>query len=86
MAVCTYHNDRPGIGVCMRCRSVICRECTTRLEGINYCHACLSALGRRAESPTSGRFFRALTAFLLLAGTWLFFAGLFWLVEGKFAP
>jgi len=70
----------------MHCRSVICGECATRLEGINYCHACLSALGRKTEPPASGRFSRGVTAFLVLAGTWLFFAGLFWLVEGKFAP
>ena len=84
MAGCAYHNDRPGIGVCMRCRSVVCAECTTRLEGINYCHACLGALGRKTDLSL-GRLSQVLTAVVVLGGTWLFFAGLFWLVEGIFA-
>ena len=47
MALCKYHPDRPGVGVCMRCRAVICAACCTRLEGINHCHACLKALAAR---------------------------------------
>ena len=38
---CHYHPDRPGLGVCVECREVICRECTTQFEGINRCASCL---------------------------------------------
>ena len=37
---CHYHPDRTGLGICVECRRVICRECTTPFEGINRC-ACL---------------------------------------------
>ena len=85
MAFCTYHRDRPGIGICMRCRAVICAECSTRLEGINYCHACLKALGRKTDS-SGGRFASLMAAVLILGATWLLFTGMFWLIEGRFAP
>src|SRR5207245_3384833 len=55
MASCKYHPDRPGVGVCMRCRAVICNDCCTRLDGVNHCHACLKALGRPADSPSHYR-------------------------------
>jgi hypothetical protein len=47
---CHRHPDRPGLGVCVECRQVICRECTTQFEGINRCARCLDlrlARGRR---------------------------------------
>ena len=47
MAVCKYHPGRPGVGVCMRCRAVVCAACTTRLEGVNHCHVCLRELAAR---------------------------------------
>ena len=39
---CHYHAERAGIGICVECRQVICRECTTQFEGINRCAQCLS--------------------------------------------
>jgi hypothetical protein len=81
--VCHYHSDRPGIGVCMRCRVVICAACCTRVEGVNHCHACLKKLGARRERPSSGpRNLRFLTAGLLLGLGWLVLFGLFWLAHG----
>jgi hypothetical protein len=38
---CHYHPDRAGLGICVECRRVICRECTTQFEGINRCASCL---------------------------------------------
>jgi hypothetical protein len=38
---CHYHPERVGLGVCVECRRVICRECTTQFEGINRCASCL---------------------------------------------
>jgi len=40
---CHYHPERPGLGICVECRNVICTECTTQFEGINRCAKCLSA-------------------------------------------
>lgn len=38
---CHEHPDRPGLGICVECRQVICLECTTQFEGINRCARCL---------------------------------------------
>ena len=77
MAVCRYHPDRPGIGVCMRCRAVICAACATRVDGVNHCHACLAALGRKMEPATRSRIAGIMTALLILGVTWLLFTGVF---------
>ncbi|MFO0593832.1 MAG: hypothetical protein U0228_00970 [Myxococcaceae bacterium] len=39
---CHYHPERPGLGICVECRNVICTECTTQFEGINRCAQCLA--------------------------------------------
>jgi hypothetical protein len=86
VAVCQYHRDRPGVGVCMRCRAVICAACCTRLDGINHCHACLRSLGRGTKPDAPGRGVAALTTACTLALAWLLFFGLFWLTQGWLAP
>jgi len=87
MAVCYFHPDRPGVGVCVRCRLVICSACCTRLDGINHCHRCLSKLGARTE-PKSGAAAQSafLLAVLLLFVAWLLLFGFFWLIESRYAP
>lgn len=35
----------------MSCRKILCHECTTQWEGINYCRACVGAL---AAAPVAG--------------------------------
>ena len=47
---CHYHPERPGLGICVECRHVICRECTTQFEGINRCASCLSARLKKATT------------------------------------
>lgn len=37
----------------MRCRKIVCTECSTRWEGINYCVPCLSARRAAAEERSS---------------------------------
>jgi hypothetical protein len=54
VAACHFHRDRPGVGVCMRCRKVICAACCTRLAGVNHCHACLKVIAARRDE-TAGR-------------------------------
>jgi hypothetical protein len=44
VAVCANHAQRAAIGVCVRCRTRVCSECSTKVDGINYCVACLAGL------------------------------------------
>jgi hypothetical protein len=85
VALCQYHPDRAGVGVCMRCRAVICAACCTRVEGINHCHACLKALAARPAVRRRPR--RAMPLAVLVLGLgWVALAGMMWLVQGSWAP
>jgi hypothetical protein len=86
MRTCHYHGDRPGIGICMRCRVVICAACCTRLNGVNHCHACLAVLGRRVEEKRGGGAVGMVAAALLLGMAWLMLIGLCWAMSGTMAP
>jgi hypothetical protein len=73
VAVCENHLQREAIGVCVQCRRRVCSECSTKVEGINYCVACLSGLaregGRRVGARTAesaGTAYAAAGAYLLL--------------------
>ncbi len=52
---CHYHPDRAGLGICVECRRVICRECTTQFEGINRCASCLQKRLKVLEGPAERR-------------------------------
>jgi hypothetical protein len=52
---CHYHPDRAGLGICVECRRVICRECTTQFEGINRCASCLEKRLKVLAGPTERR-------------------------------
>jgi hypothetical protein len=80
VAVCENHQQREAIGVCVQCRRRVCSECSTKVEGINYCVACLSGLaregGRRVgarAAESAGRAYAAAGAYLLLlsAAMWV---------------
>ena len=86
MAVCQYHPDRPAVGVCVRCRTMICGACCTRLDGVNHCHACLERMGRRAEAPARGRSMAAVGAVSFLMVAWLTFFAVLWWIRGGLAP
>ncbi len=49
---CANHPDRAGSALCMTCRKIVCQECATQWDGINYCVACL-ALRRDASRESS---------------------------------
>jgi hypothetical protein len=49
---CAHHPDRPGHALCMECRRVVCEECATDWQGINYCAPCL---GKRREAARAVR-------------------------------
>lgn len=71
---CSVHPERPGIGICVECRNVICQECSTQFEGINRCAACLRRrLQAAKELPprrdwTAGNVMLALMAVAVLYG------------------
>jgi hypothetical protein len=46
---CAEHPDRPSYALCVSCRKMLCHECTTQLEGINYCSACVAAVAAEPE-------------------------------------
>lgn len=77
---CTNHPKREAVGICVGCRSVVCVECSTKVEGMNYCIACLQSAAEpeRAERPVNARSEVWLGVPLLigsfLAATLVFFA------------
>lgn len=75
---CHYHPMRPGLGVCVECRQVVCAECTTQFEGINRCAACLARLGKRGEVQAKGSDFCAGSIATLALVFALLFGGLAW--------
>jgi hypothetical protein len=55
-ASCKNHPDREAIGICVQCRTRVCSECVTKVDGINYCVSCLAKLageGKRADRESS---------------------------------
>jgi hypothetical protein len=79
VAVCENHQQREAIGVCVQCRRRVCSECSTKVEGINYCVACLSGLAReggrkvgaRAQGSAGAAYATAAAYLVLLAaGMW----------------
>lgn len=85
MRTCHFHSDRPGIGICMRCRVIVCAACCTRVNGVNHCHACLKVLGGRREEKRRSSL-GTLWAAILLGLAWLVLFALCWAVSGKMAP
>jgi hypothetical protein len=57
-AGCQNHPTRDAIGLCVQCRTRVCGECATKVDGINYCAGCLAGLaeaaGRSPGSRTTG--------------------------------
>jgi hypothetical protein len=52
-AACRNHPTREAIGICVECRSRICTECVTKVDGINYCVTCLGVLAERGARKAS---------------------------------
>jgi hypothetical protein len=51
-ATCSHHPLREAIGICVACRSAMCSDCITKIDGINHCRDCLEKLSRgKAEAP-----------------------------------
>jgi hypothetical protein len=83
MITCEFHPATPGIGVCMRCRAIICQACCTRVDDVNHCHACLRELALRPlKVPRQS----SAGTVLLLAAAVLFFFGVFCAARGSLGP
>jgi hypothetical protein len=54
-AACAFHGEREALGVCVACRARVCAECTTKVEGINYCVRCLAQRARAEASPAQDK-------------------------------
>ena len=67
---CFLHPERKAIGLCVLCRTPICSECSTRVDGINYCQSCLSTLRQPQGTKTLRpcRQFSLSNLLLILAG------------------
>lgn len=44
IAACVNHPEREALGICIRCRTRVCSECVTKVDGINYCVTCLAIM------------------------------------------
>lgn len=57
-SICTHHALREAVGVCIRCGDALCRDCITKIDGVNHCKTCLETLAaaqaREAPEPSRG--------------------------------
>lgn len=69
-AACANHPRREAIGICVACRKQVCGECTTKVDGINYCVSCLASLAgpARREAASDARGSPVVSALWLAAG------------------
>ena len=47
---CANHPEREGVGVCVGCRAVVCVECSTKIDRMNYCTRCLNAASPEVQA------------------------------------
>jgi hypothetical protein len=66
MRSCAHHPDRTGHALCMACRKVLCQECATEWDGINYCAACLVQVRAAVTGPSPVPGFLVLAAAVIL--------------------
>lgn len=81
---CHYHPDRAGLGICVECRRVICRECTTQFEGINRCANCLQKRLKALEGPTERSEWSVGNVLLALTSVGVVFGGI-WVLAALMA-
>jgi hypothetical protein len=85
MKTCRYHPDRAAVALCMRCHAPICAGCGTQLDGINHCHACLTALAARPPRPPRN-WSPVWSAGAVAVALWGLLFGLLLLAQGGLAP
>jgi len=65
---CANHPERPGRALCMSCKKVVCQECATQWDGINFCVSCLKARRGKSEERSSILPWASTIAAILLLG------------------
>jgi hypothetical protein len=78
---CYEHPDRPGLGICVECRRVICSECTTQFEGINRCARCLQARLAQVRGLVARNDWSPLGVLQALGAAGVLYGGLWWLAH-----
>jgi hypothetical protein len=78
---CHYHPERPGLGICVECRNVICTECTTQFEGINRCAKCLAARLAAARALVDRQDWSLGNLFLMVIAVAALFGGFYGLAS-----
>jgi hypothetical protein len=73
---CHYHPERIGLGVCVECRRIICRECTTQFEGINRCARCLEQRLQALQEPGERQEWSMGNVLLALVGAGVLYGGI----------
>jgi hypothetical protein len=81
---CSFHPDDPAIGICMRCKKAICKNCCTRVRDINHCHACLKGLAEVAEVVPLRT--GSVSNVMLVLLVWLVLGFLFYWSQGLLLP
>lgn len=64
---CANHPDREGVGVCVGCRAVVCVECSTKIDRMNYCTRCLNAASPEVQARRASPLQAAVLGIPLLA-------------------
>jgi hypothetical protein len=80
---CANHPEREGVGVCVGCRAVVCVECTTKIDRMNYCTRCLNAAAPeepRRPQPLQAAALGIPLLILSFAATALVFVGMGYLI------
>ena len=49
MTACHHHSEEPALGLCIACRTPLCAECITKVDGINHCAPCLAQIAAQAQ-------------------------------------
>lgn len=76
---CATHPTTIAIGLCVACKTTVCRSCSTRLQGRNFCVLCLK---KRAETDhlendvVAGAGLKALVVFSVMMSTAVMLASL----------
>jgi hypothetical protein len=75
---CYTHPDREGVGICVSCRAVVCVECSTKIDRMNYCIRCLQSAAKPArEAERDDPLRETVLGVPLLLGSLVVAAGIF---------
>ncbi len=81
--ICVHHPERAGFATCMSCHQVVCQECATTRDGINFCRPCLAA--RHRDGGEASRFSVALALLMQVTLLATLFVLTAWLIAWALA-